>query len=622
MRRLRYTIKRSDFPEEFAKLTRTVTLKLSPIEESVTCSSCDAGAFSAPKNGDVMKQLLNVMIPTPKSSNFYGTQIRMVEAFFEPLPASFSKKSVTMRVQKGTSSTFFQEDGSNVEYLHKQPGYYSRTYSLPSCQGDTSLISRDLVSYSPYGMWSVDVTTFQNSDEINVADFSKVERLVMDFKVEYSQAATGGTNVVEEKIAARRRPDCIDGTTDQDKCKTSGICTVIGESGTNAVKCITGSNGNICQNKGAAAGYMGGTDGADASLCRCVCVGTGFEGSNCATTALSCTGGKNGHICQHGGSAIGTSGSCSCSCVTGFSGENCESCIGGENGLVCQNGGTAIPVTRIGTSGTCSCSCATGFSGENCETCTGGANGLVCQNGGRAIGTSGTCSCSCVTGFSGGYCETSPAKTVTDTGNDAKKKQASDDSKDDGADETAADVGTSPTDTENIANDGTSNIRVDTGVVAVVICGLFAVVLIPVVLLVWYKKTEDKNRDKIIEKEIIRRSSFGGLNHFERHDSRNSINPLSNGIEMQQAEIYQTTRRKSHSNSSLGNSAEQEVVAEWLNNNVGTRISDLYAQKMIDDGYDDLNALKDLTNEELDELKIKPGHKKKIAKALQSLSIK
>ena len=114
MRRLRYTIKRSDFPEEFAKLTRTVTLKLSPLEEVVTCSSCDAGAFSA-KNGDVMRQLLNVEIPTPKSSNFYGTQIRMVEAFFEPLPASFSTKSVTTRVQKGTSSTFFQEDGSNVE---------------------------------------------------------------------------------------------------------------------------------------------------------------------------------------------------------------------------------------------------------------------------------------------------------------------------------------------------------------------------------------------------------------------------------------------------------------------------------------------------------------------------
>merc|ERR1719326_2437312 len=82
-------------------------------------------------------------------------------------------------------------------------------------------------------------------------------------------------------------------------------------------------------------------------------------------------------------------------------------CTAGANGQPCQNGGFVT-----GTTGTCGCSCATGYEGDNCETaspCTAGANGQPCQYGGTATGTTGTCGCSCPEGYVGANCEIPPA---------------------------------------------------------------------------------------------------------------------------------------------------------------------------------------------------------------------
>lgn len=61
-------------------------------------------------------------------------------------------------------------------------------------------------------------------------------------------------------------------------------------------------------------------------------------------------------------------------------------------------------------------------------------------------------------------------------------------------------------------------------------------------------------------------------------------------------------------------------VKEWLASNVGDRVSDLYAQKFIDDGFDDVEAIENMTNEELEELGVKVGHRKKIMRAVERMS--
>jgi hypothetical protein len=85
--------------------------------------------------------------------------------------------------------------------------------------------------------------------------------------------------------------------------------------------CTGGADGQFCDNGGIPDGYF---TGSDTSTCSCLCYG--YIGDNCETAASSstCTNGKNGSPCQNGGSASGTSGSCGCTCVGGYTGNHCE----------------------------------------------------------------------------------------------------------------------------------------------------------------------------------------------------------------------------------------------------------------------------------------------------------
>ena len=87
-------------------------------------------------------------------------------------------------------------------------------------------------------------------------------------------------------------------------------------------------------------------------------------------------------ICQNGGSCVVGVNSYTCSCLTGFLGDNCETSIIVyicESTLwkyirflwdvddctvgICQNGGSCVDGVNSYT-----CSCVAGFTGENCET--------------------------------------------------------------------------------------------------------------------------------------------------------------------------------------------------------------------------------------------------------------
>ena len=78
------------------------------------------------------------------------------------------------------------------------------------------------------------------------------------------------------------------------------------------------------------------------------------------------------------------------------------------NTINCLNGGIAS-----GVPGSCTCTCINGYTGTTCGTAgacligsTSATNTINCQNGGTASGTSGNCQCSCLSGFSGAACET------------------------------------------------------------------------------------------------------------------------------------------------------------------------------------------------------------------------
>ena len=195
-------------------------------------------------------------------------------------------------------------------------------------------------------------------------------------------------------------------------CNTKSDCIVAG----------TGEPGTIdCANGGVSTGKTG--------SCSCTCIG-GYSGNTCLVPDICSisNSGVNGTIdCVNGGSATGVTGNCGCSCPTGFSGTLCDildACVvlndGALNSINCLNGGNVQGVTR-----SCSCVCPIGFQGDaTCapSLCTVSDTGLAvagtidCINGGSATGVTGNCGCSCPTGFSGTLCDILDACIVSNDG--------------------------------------------------------------------------------------------------------------------------------------------------------------------------------------------------------------
>ena len=116
--------------------------------------------------------------------------------------------------------------------------------------------------------------------------------------------------------------------------------------------------------------------------CTCSC-DTGFEGNDCSTRSkcFASESGDAGTIsCGTDGNVDGVTGSCTCTCNDGYEGADCRTaskCIGtgagsgalGFDAIAAKAGTIACDLSKgdvTGTTGNCGCRCHGGFDGAAC----------------------------------------------------------------------------------------------------------------------------------------------------------------------------------------------------------------------------------------------------------------
>ncbi|EPY83038.1 protocadherin Fat 3 [Camelus ferus] len=108
--------------------------------------------------------------------------------------------------------------------------------------------------------------------------------------------------------------------------------------------------------------------------------------------------------CQHGGSCAGLpSGGYQCTCLSQFTGRNCESEITACFPNPCRNGGSCDPIGN-----TFICNCKVGLTGVTCEEDVNECEREECENGGACVNVFGSFLCNCTPGYVGQYCGLRP----------------------------------------------------------------------------------------------------------------------------------------------------------------------------------------------------------------------
>uniref|UniRef100_A0A5F7ZWY3 Protocadherin Fat 3 n=1 Tax=Macaca mulatta TaxID=9544 RepID=A0A5F7ZWY3_MACMU len=108
--------------------------------------------------------------------------------------------------------------------------------------------------------------------------------------------------------------------------------------------------------------------------------------------------------CQHGGSCTGLpSGGYQCTCLSQFTGRNCESEITACFPNPCRNGGSCDPIGN-----TFICNCKAGLTGVTCEEDINECEREECENGGSCVNVFGSFLCNCTPGYVGQYCGLRP----------------------------------------------------------------------------------------------------------------------------------------------------------------------------------------------------------------------
>ena len=142
-RTISFTVRREDYPREFLGL-------------GVTREAVRQGATNAVGT--------TFTADAPDQASFYGAYFTEVQAFLGPsdLLAGVSDTTVDLRITKGSTSQFIPESGSaagSAEFQHA-PTVSTFDYFSADCSAATrSPVPSDLVRYSPYGLWTVQLQT-------------------------------------------------------------------------------------------------------------------------------------------------------------------------------------------------------------------------------------------------------------------------------------------------------------------------------------------------------------------------------------------------------------------------------------------------------------------------------
>nr|XP_021400674.1 protocadherin Fat 3 isoform X2 [Lonchura striata domestica] len=110
------------------------------------------------------------------------------------------------------------------------------------------------------------------------------------------------------------------------------------------------------------------------------------------------------HPCQNGGTCTAVpSGGYHCSCLSQFTGRNCESEITACFPNPCRNGGSCDPIGNAFI-----CNCKNGLTGVTCEEDINECEREECENGGSCVNIFGSFLCNCTPGYVGQYCGLRP----------------------------------------------------------------------------------------------------------------------------------------------------------------------------------------------------------------------
>ncbi|KAJ6664914.1 hypothetical protein lerEdw1_005886, partial [Lerista edwardsae] len=108
--------------------------------------------------------------------------------------------------------------------------------------------------------------------------------------------------------------------------------------------------------------------------------------------------------CQNGGTCTSLpSGGYQCSCLSQYTGRNCESEITACFPNPCRNGGSCDPIGSAFI-----CSCKSGLTGVTCEEDINECEREECENGGSCVNVFGSFLCNCTPGYVGQHCGLRP----------------------------------------------------------------------------------------------------------------------------------------------------------------------------------------------------------------------